>query len=241
MKYSITIDVVHATEWKLNPTQAVVYGWLSTTPFWANSIIIDNHSWYFASRNKCIEEVPFVPDKPDTIYRVYRQLIGKGLMLHQRIGKADYIMFTEKGKKWGTKQSIRNPEIIPGNNSTENFPTYNNYDKEIIPTKEDKELPPEQFQIKMAFKKCKAYFEEWDGYRQTILTKHKIDLPTFETHLMDWVRHKVDQPAVISNPTKHLHKTFEKWIERSKKFDKPVSKPGDTGSIYYDGDASKMQ
>lgn len=245
MKFSIYIDVVHATKWGLNPTQATVYGWLSTVPFWADSILMDNDTWYFASRNKCLEEVPFVSDKQkaDTVYRIYRQLIAKGLMMHQTIGKRDYIMFTDEGKKWGTKQSIPNSENNPGKFSTENNPTNNTYNRDpIISTNEYKDLPPEEIQIRQAIKKCHAYFAEWDSFRNTIIANQGIDRKAFDKHLEDWVRHKVDSPAIISNPTKHLHKTFENWIKRAKKFDGQFTRSNNSDQPgFYAGDASKMQ
>ena len=135
--------------------------------------------------------------------------------------------------------------IFPTSDQTEARPiaTYSNTDSSSNNdlTKKYGDLPIEELQVLDAIQKCKSYFEEWSGFRDTIMANNAIDLKTFYAELEGWVRHKSDQPAVISNPTKYIPKSFEPWIKRSKTFTKQLTNKVPAMGSSYDGDASKLQ
>jgi DNA-binding PadR family transcriptional regulator len=117
MKYTIVIDQLSAIEWGLNLTEAAVFDFLYSVPSWADAKEIGSHIYFLASRNKAIAEIPVVSDKPDTLYRIYRQLEDKGLILYLKDGRNDMIRLTDKGKTWNSEKNpglTDNPEKNPG-------------------------------------------------------------------------------------------------------------------------------
>ena len=129
MKYNILINQAKALEWELNLSEAAVFAFVYELPSWAESMHIDGQPWYFASRNKAIEEVPIITSKPDTMYRLYKSLQEKGLIKWQKVGEREYIQVTDKGKTWNKvhpslgKKSEQSRKII--RDTSEKNPTYN--------------------------------------------------------------------------------------------------------------------
>lgn len=104
MRYSSLIDNVTASEWQLSIAEAYLFSWLYTIPTWANRITIDGFDFYKASRHLVSKELPLMSEKPDTIYRYYKSLSDKGLILIKKVDNSDYIHLTDLAKKWGSKQ-----------------------------------------------------------------------------------------------------------------------------------------
>ena len=130
MKYTILINQAKALEWELNLSEAALFAFVYELPSWADVLYMDGQAWYFASRNKAIEEVPIISQKPDTIYRLYKSLQEKGLIRWQKVGEREYIQITDMGKTWnkanpslGKKSELTRKKI---RETSENFPTYNN-------------------------------------------------------------------------------------------------------------------
>lgn len=129
MKYNILINQAKALEWELNLSEAAVFAFVYELPSWAESMHIDGQPWYFASRNKAIEEVPIITSKPDTMYRLYKSLQEKGLIKWQKVGEREYIQVTDKGKTWNKvnpslgKKSEQARKII--RDTSGKNPTYN--------------------------------------------------------------------------------------------------------------------
>jgi hypothetical protein len=152
MTYTIQIDQQRSIEWGLNLSEAALFSFCYNLPAWADTAIVNGAVWYFASRNKAIEEMPLLTEKPDTVYRLYRSLQAKGLINWQKIGVKDYICLTEKAKAWnnsenfpsaGKKSEQTRKKIREG---SENFPTYNNT---IDNSTSDRENPPAQFHVQL--------------------------------------------------------------------------------------------
>jgi hypothetical protein len=143
MRYSTTINNLKATEWGLTIQQSYLFSWFYELPSWANKVMIENEIFYFASKNKAVEELPILTDKTDTMYRYYRQLEDLGLVVIKKIDGKDYIALTPKAKEWNfskSEYSENNPSIV-GNLSENNSdlnPTYNNINTNNN-IKEDKE------------------------------------------------------------------------------------------------------
>ena len=139
MRYTISIDQTHSIEWNLSLSEAALFSFIYSLPSWAEQIHVNGQTWFFASRNKAIDEMPIITDKADTIYRLYKSLQSKGIIDWQKFGEKDCILITEKGKNWNssktelgnksesTRKKIRlKAEINPTYNSTKNNNTIDN-------------------------------------------------------------------------------------------------------------------
>lgn len=130
MRYNSNINNVKSKEWGLNIQQAYLFSWFYELPSWAEKVIIGEETYYFASKNKAVEELPLLTDKRDTMYRYYKQIEKIGLITIKKVDGKDYIALTSKGKQWNEWKSD-NSEINPntlGNKSetySEINPTYN--------------------------------------------------------------------------------------------------------------------
>lgn len=149
MRYTISIDQTHSIEWGLSLSEAALFSFIYSLPAWAEQIHTKGETWFFASRNKAIDEMPIITDKSDTIYRLYKSLQSKGVIRWEKFGEKDCIMITEKGKNWNSsktdvgnksedsRKKIRvKTELNPTYNSTKNNNTNNN----IISSKNSKEF-----------------------------------------------------------------------------------------------------
>ena len=130
MRYSSLIDNRTARNWGLTLQEAYLFEWMYSLPSWANKAVIDNDIFYFASKNKAIEELPLLTDKVDTMYRYYKSLENKGLILISKIGGKDYISLTEKAKEWNRGKSDHsdlNPTQLgfKSESNSDLNPTYN--------------------------------------------------------------------------------------------------------------------
>ena len=130
MRYTSSIDNVFSKKHSLTLQEAYVFSFLYTLPSWADKIIIGSDVYYFAARQKACEEIPLVTDKPDTMYRYYKALAKKGLVVFKKIDGKDYMCITNLGKKWGVKSehSENNPNELgkSSESNSENNPTYKN-------------------------------------------------------------------------------------------------------------------
>lgn len=132
MRYNSVINNIKAKEWGLSIQQAYLFSWFYELPSWANKVMIENEVFYFASKNKAVEELPILTDKTDTMYRYYKQLESLDLVTIKKVDSKDYIALTTKGKEWNfskSDNSENNPTSF-GNLSesfSENNPTNNIY------------------------------------------------------------------------------------------------------------------
>lgn len=132
MRYSTIINNIKANEWGLTIQQAYLFSWFYELPSWANKVMIENEIFYFASKNKAVEELPILTDKTDTMYRYYRQLEELKLIVIKKIDGKDYISLTTKAKEWNlykSDYSENNPNTLGklSENNSDLNPTYNIY------------------------------------------------------------------------------------------------------------------
>jgi len=132
MRFSSFIDNVTSKEWQLTIQQAYLFDWIYSLPSWAEKVMVGNEVYFYASRNKAIEELPILTDKPDTMYRYYKQLEELGLIVLKKIDGKDFIGLTDKSKKWNSvgkksEYSEKNPSNVGKKSETdsEKNPTYN--------------------------------------------------------------------------------------------------------------------
>lgn len=105
MKYSINIDQVNSLAWDLNLSEAAVFTYLFNVPTWADPVLIDGKTFYFAARQKTCQDVPLISNKPDTIYRIYKSLAEKGVIEYLKHMGKDCMKITEKGKGWNSEKN----------------------------------------------------------------------------------------------------------------------------------------
>lgn len=115
MRYSIYINAVKCQEWGLTLSQGALFDLLNQSSSWAKHFDIGGELFFWVSRNMVIDEIPLAYNKPDTVYRAFKELSEKGLIIHIKKGQKDLIRLTTKGKEWNAKNSDLNPNI--GNES----------------------------------------------------------------------------------------------------------------------------
>lgn len=108
MRYSIIIDVVKTCEWGLNSQQSCLFSWFTTLPTWADKIIHNGEVYYFASKNKAIQDLPFITEKVDTMYRLYKQLEELELIKTIKFDSKDYVCFLKKASEWNSFNRQKN-------------------------------------------------------------------------------------------------------------------------------------
>ena len=131
MRYTIHINAVKCQEWGLNLNQGALFDLLNQASSWAKPVVIDSEVYYWISRNMIIDEIPLAYSKPDTVYRAFKDLSEKGLIVHVKQGQKDLIRLTEKGKEWNAKNSEINPNV---GNKSDILPKTDQKNSEINPT-----------------------------------------------------------------------------------------------------------
>jgi hypothetical protein len=134
MKYTITFDQTFALQHGLNMKEAAVYDYLLRIPSWSDCTQINSFSYYFASRTKVIKDMPIISNKPDTVYRLYKNLEAKNLIYTTKIEGKDFVHILPVFAKTYARKKIRDSEKNPSGfgkfsenkgSDSENFPTYN--------------------------------------------------------------------------------------------------------------------
>lgn len=117
MKHGLTLPETYVLEWMLN------------LPIWADRIIVNKMNYYFASKNKAVEDLPMVTTKPDTMYRHYKKLESKQLINNFKINGKDYIQILPKSAEWNSVLKAESNPNGSGNkseNKSESNPTNSN-------------------------------------------------------------------------------------------------------------------
>lgn len=96
MLFSIYINQKAAVDWGLNLNQAAVFSVIYAAAAWADK----SGGYWNISKGKIIQELPLLTDKPDTVYRLQKQLIDKGLVEKKVVESKDFFRLTRKGMAW---------------------------------------------------------------------------------------------------------------------------------------------
>ncbi|MFI0474647.1 DnaT-like ssDNA-binding domain-containing protein [Halomonas sp. HMF6819] len=125
MQYLVSINQAKALAWGLNAQQAMLFAFLYQVPSWADSRQIDGAVWFNIGKGKIIQELPLLTDKPDTAYRLMKQLRDAGLIDMTSTDNKTYMRLTNKAKSWNKAQgSEKNPTLQPGAEGSEKSPTH---------------------------------------------------------------------------------------------------------------------
>lgn len=103
MQYTITINQAKSVEWGLNAQQALLFAFVYECPSWARMMRTDGGEFYALSKAKIIEELPILTDKPDTAYRLLKQLDAIGLIEISHTATITLVRLTRKGREWNRK------------------------------------------------------------------------------------------------------------------------------------------
>ena len=104
MQYTITISQTKAIEWELNAQQALLFAFIYEVPSWAKPVRIDGGIFYALSKAKIIEELPLLTEKPDTAYRLLKQLEAAGVIELSHTAGITLVRLTDKGRGWNRKE-----------------------------------------------------------------------------------------------------------------------------------------
>ena len=98
MKYDILLKQQAMIDHDLNVTQFAVLDLIAGASTWADGIIINHEVYYWASRTMIVDELKALDLKPDTVYRILKQLVRSGLIDFRKKGKQDCVRLTPKAK-----------------------------------------------------------------------------------------------------------------------------------------------
>lgn len=112
MQFTITINQAKALEWKLNAQQALLFAFIYECPSWCRPVKTDLGVFYALSKAKVVEELPLLSDKPDTAYRLLKQLETAGVVQLSHTPSITLVRLTCKGREWNRK--IDGSEKYPG-------------------------------------------------------------------------------------------------------------------------------
>lgn len=115
MQFSLLINQSKALEWGLNAQQAMLFAFLYEVPSWAKPAEKDGEIYYHLSKGKVADELPLLTDKPDTVYRLMKQLEEKGVLRLTSSGPFTLMAITEQGKSWNRDDSLSRKNLRPSN------------------------------------------------------------------------------------------------------------------------------
>jgi uncharacterized phage protein (TIGR02220 family) len=104
MQFTLLVDQQAALEWELNTQQAILFSFVHQLPTWAGHVNKNGDIFYAISKQKIVDELPILTDKPDTAYRLLRQLQDKGVVELSSTSKITLVRITDKGKRWNMKE-----------------------------------------------------------------------------------------------------------------------------------------
>ncbi|SOB76161.1 phage conserved hypothetical protein, C-terminal domain-containing protein [Marinobacter sp. LV10R510-11A] len=104
MQFTLLVDQQASLEWELNTQQAILFSFVHQLPTWAGHVNKNGDIFYAISKQKIVDELPILTDKPDTAYRLLRQLQEKGVVELSSTSKITLVRITKKGKRWNMKE-----------------------------------------------------------------------------------------------------------------------------------------
>ena len=103
MQFTVTINQAKALEWGLNSQQALLFAFVYECPSWARLVQTPADDFYALSKAKILEELPLLTDKPDTAYRLLKQIAAAGVIDLSSTATITLVRLTAKGQEWNRK------------------------------------------------------------------------------------------------------------------------------------------
>ena len=104
MQFTITINQQKALEWQLNAQQALLFAFVYECPSWAKPVTTPSGTFFALAKAKIIDELPLLTDKPDTAYRMLKQLVNAGVIELSHTSDITLVRLTAKGATWNRKK-----------------------------------------------------------------------------------------------------------------------------------------
>lgn len=123
MQFTITMNQVKALEWGLNAQQALLFAFVYECPSWAKPVRTEGGIFYALSKAKILEELPLLTDKPDTAYRLLKQLEAAGVLELSHTAGITLVRLTDKGREWNRKVDGSEKFPMPGSDTSEKNPS----------------------------------------------------------------------------------------------------------------------
>lgn len=111
MKFVVTFNQKQCLKFDLTVNESALMNLFCELSTWAEEKIIKGNTYYFLSRNKVVQELPFFYKKPDTVYRNFKSLSERGLVEYITKNKKDYLRLTQRGKSWNYE--FQNSDLNP--------------------------------------------------------------------------------------------------------------------------------
>ena len=103
MQFTISINQAKSIEWGLSSQQAVLFAFVYSCPSWCNPVVRPDGVYFALSKQKIVQELPILTDKPDTAYRILKQLQKVGVIEISSTPHITLVRLTDKGKTWNIK------------------------------------------------------------------------------------------------------------------------------------------
>ena len=230
MRYTILINAVKCQEWDLTLSQGALFDLLNQAHTWAKHIDVNGELFFWVSRNMIINEIPLAYSKPDTVYRAFKTLSDKGLIVHAKRGQKDLVRLTEKGKEWNAKNSEINPNV---GNKSEIPPKPKQKNSEINPTFEQKlgnksekiaknsEINPTDHNTNYHntnYHNTNGAFEENNFQSSPVIDNENLEHDSFEEKINPLI-HQEKKPSKRDLEIKEVFDTWISLTDQKIKFD----------------------
>ncbi|HHG4852887.1 TPA: phage replication protein [Pseudomonas aeruginosa] len=83
--------------------QALLFAFVYECPSWARLVQTPAGDFYALSKAKILEELPLLTDKPDTAYRLLKQIAAAGVIDLSSTATITLVRLTAKGQEWNRK------------------------------------------------------------------------------------------------------------------------------------------
>ena len=108
MQYTLSINQSKSLEWGLNAQQAMLFAFVYECPSWCKPVTTKDGVFYTLSKQKIVDELPLLTDKPDTAYRLLRALKDKGVIDLSSTSNITLVRLTDLGKTWNKDEKGAN-------------------------------------------------------------------------------------------------------------------------------------
>ncbi|MEM9685352.1 MAG: hypothetical protein AAF934_00335 [Bacteroidota bacterium] len=206
MRYNINLNQPRCMEHNLDISEAAMMDLLNQLSSWADQVIIGGKQYYHISRHKVIEELPFFFKQPDTVYRVFRRLQQKKLIVYKKRDGKDYIRLSRTGQRWNkhTDENQLGSRSESGGNS-DHDPSKFGFRSEFNNAQQNSSSVPENTRVSEDQPKPDSDFDPTDN----IITIQEI---TPHAH----IRAREGDNA-FSFLKKHIPVQLEAWMMQQKK------------------------
>lgn len=155
--YFIVVDLIRSEKYGLNATESnlcSVFNFLLTR----KSMNVDGEEYYMADYDYVSSLCHLLPDKKDTLQRLYKRIENVGLVKIMKIGSHLYINPSDDMRDWGNQfDNIKSDTTEKNPNDTEKKPNcteknpspilYNIYNKQDYNKQEEKEKDKDLFSL----------------------------------------------------------------------------------------------